>query len=196
MQQNLGFSPLTTGVAFLPMTALIFLVAPTVQTTVLPRVGARPIIMTGMALGAVAMLAFFAQLTPSSTYVGHVLPGLIIIGIGMPCIFAPAFGTATLGVDRYEAGVASAMVNTCQQVGGAVGTAVLSTIFANAASSYVSSHARTPGLAASAAVHGYTTAFYCAAILFAIGFLVAAFVLPRRIQPQRQPVGEPAAEMT
>jgi EmrB/QacA subfamily drug resistance transporter len=195
MQQNLGFSPLKTGVAFLPMTALIFLVAPTVQTTVLPRVGARPIIMTGMALGAVAMLAFFAQLTPSSTYVGHVLPGLIIIGIGMPCIFAPAFGTATLGVDRYEAGVASAMVNTCQQVGGAVGTAVLSTIFANAASSYASSHARTPGLAASAAVHGYTTAFYCAAILFAIGFLVAAFVLPRRIQPQRQPVGEPAAEM-
>ena len=121
--------------------------APTVQTQVLPRVGARPIIMTGMALGAVAMLAFFAQLTPSSTYVSHVLPGLLIMGIGMPCIFAPSFGTATLGVDRYEAGVASAMVNTSQQVGGAVGTAVLSTIFATAASSYASSHARSPGLA-------------------------------------------------
>ena len=195
MQQNLGFSPLKTGVAFLPMTALIFLVAPTVQTLVLPRVGARPIIMTGMALGAVAMVAFFAQLTPSSTYLGHVLPGLLIIGVGMPCIFAPAFGTATLGVDRYEAGVASAMVNTSQQVGGAVGTAVLSTIFANAASSYASSHARSPGLAASAAVHGYTTAFYCAAILFAIGFLVAALVLPRRIQLQQQPAGQPAAEL-
>ena len=144
MQQNLGYSPLKTGVAFLPMTALIFLVAPTVQTKVLPRVGVRPIILTGMALGAVAMVAFFAQLTPSSSYAGHVLPGLIIIGIGMPCIFAPSFATATLGVDRYEAGVASAMVNTCQQVGGAVGTALLSTIFASAAASYASSHRAQP----------------------------------------------------
>jgi hypothetical protein len=72
---------------------------------------------------------------------------------------------------------------------------VLSTIFATAASSYASSHARSPELAASAEVHGYTTAFYGAAIMFAIGFLVAALVLPRRIQPQRQAVGEPAAEM-
>jgi EmrB/QacA subfamily drug resistance transporter len=194
MQQNLGYSPLETGVGFLPMTALIFLVAPTVQTQVLPRVGARPIIMTGMALGAVAMLAFFAQLTPSSSYVSHVLPGLIIIGLGMPCVFAPSFATATLGVDRHEAGVASAMVNTCQQVGGAVGTAVLSTIFATAASNYASSHSLGPGAAAAAQVHGYTTAFYCATVLFAIGFVVAALVLPRRIQPQQQP-GEAAVEM-
>jgi len=92
-------------------------------------------------------------------------------------------------------GIASAVVNTCQQVGGAVGTAVLSTIFATAASSYASSHAPSPGLAASAAVHGYTTAFYCATILFAIGFLVAALVLPRRIQPQQQLGGEPAADI-
>ena len=196
MQQNLGYSPLKTGVAFLPMTGLIFIVAPTVQTKVLPRFGVRPIILTGMALGAVAMLAFFAQLTPTSTYAGHVLPGLILIGIGMPCIFAPSFATATLGVDRYEAGVASAMVNTCQQVGGAVGTALLSTIFATAASNYASSHAPGPGLAASAEVHGYTMAFYFAAILFGIGFLVAALVLPRRIKPQQQqqPAGEPAPE--
>jgi EmrB/QacA subfamily drug resistance transporter len=195
MQQNLGYSPLKTGVAFLPMTAMIFLVAPTVQTQVLPRVGARAIIMTGMTLGAVGMLAFFAQLTPSSTYAADVLPGLIILGVGMPCIFAPSFATATLGVARYEAGVASAMVNTCQQVGGAVGTAVLSTIFANAAKSYASSHPRAPGLAASAAVHGYTTAFYVATIMFGIGLLVAAFVLPRHLKPQPSPAGEPAAEM-
>jgi EmrB/QacA subfamily drug resistance transporter len=193
MQQNLGYSPLKTGVAFLPMSALIFIMAPTIQTKVLPRVGVRPIILTGMALGAFAMLAFFAQLTPSSTYAGHVLPGLIIIGIGMPCIFAPSFATATLGVDRYEAGVASAMVNTCQQVGGAVGTAVLSTIFASAATSYATDHKGAPGLAASAQVHGYTTAFYVAAGMFAVGFLVALFVLPRRIQPQAQ-AARPAAE--
>ena len=194
MQQNLGYSPLKTGLAFLPMTALIFIVAPTVQTKVLPRFGVRPIILTGMALGAIAMLAFFAQLTPSSTYVANVLPGLLIVGVGMPCIFAPSFATATLGVDRYEAGVASAMVNTCQQVGGAVGTAVLSTIFATSASNYTSDHAGSAGLASAAEVHGYTTAFYVATVLFAIGFFVALFVLPGRIQPQHGPVGEPATE--
>lgn len=195
MQQNLGYSPLKTGVAFLPMTAMIFIVAPTVQTKVLPRFGARPIILTGMVLGAVSMLVFFAQLTPASTYAADVLPGLVILGIGMPCIFAPSFATATLGVERYEAGVASAMVNTCQQVGGAVGTAVLSTIFASAAENYASSHTPGPGLASAAAVHGYTTAFYVATGMFGIGFLVAAFILPRRLQPQPQPAAEPVAEL-
>src|SRR3954468_20576939 len=96
-----------------------------------------------------------------------------------------------IGIDRYEAGVASAMVNTCQQVGGAVGTAVLSTIFATAASNYAASHRGTPGVDAAAAVHGYTSAFYVAAVLFIIGLLVASLLLPRRIQPERQPVGEP-----
>jgi EmrB/QacA subfamily drug resistance transporter len=196
MQQNLGYSPLKTGLAFLPMTAMIFVMAPTIQTKVLPRTGARPLILTGMTLGAISMLAFFAQLTPSSSYVTHVLPGLFILGLGMPCIFAPSFATATLGVTRFEAGVASAMVNTCQQVGGAVGTAVLSTIFASSASSYASSHAGTADLATTAEVHGYTTAFYVATIMFAIGFLVAAFVLPRRIGPQTAPsgAGTPATE--
>jgi EmrB/QacA subfamily drug resistance transporter len=195
MQQNLGYSPLKTGVAFLPMTAMIFLVAPTIQTKVLPRVGVKPIIMTGMALGAIAMLAFFAQLTPDSTYAAGVLPGLFIIGIGMPCIFAPSFATATLGVDRYESGVASAMVNTCQQVGGAVGTAVLSTIFASAAASYATDHRGAAGLTSAAQVHGYTTAFYVATGMFAVGFLVASLLLPGRIRPQQQQApARPAAE--
>jgi EmrB/QacA subfamily drug resistance transporter len=195
MQQNLGYSPLKTGLAFLPLSATIFVMAPTIQTKILPRFGAKPIIMTGMALGAFAMLAFFAQLTPSSSYVGHVLPGLLITGLGMPCIFAPSFATATLGVDRYEAGVASAMVNTCQQVGGGVGTAVLSTIFASSAASYVTDHARGgAGVAAAAEVHGYTTAFYVATVMFAVGFLVASLILPRRLQPQPQTAGRPATE--
>jgi len=194
MQQNLGYSPLKTGLAFLPMTALIFLVAPTVQTKVLPRFGVRPIILTGMGLGVIGMLAFFAQLSPDSTYVGGVLPGLVILGVGMPCIFAPSFATATLGVTRYEAGVASAMVNTCQQVGGAIGTAVLSTIFAHSAANYASSHEGAPGLASAAQVHGYSTAFYVATALFAVGFLVALLVLPGRIQPAAHVAAEPAAE--
>jgi hypothetical protein len=140
MQQNLGFSPLTTGLAFLPMTATVVVAATTVQTRVLPRTGAKPLVAGGMTLGIVAMI-LFTRLTPDSSYASHVVPGLIIIGLGMGCIFAPSFGTATLGVERHEAGIASAMVNTSQQVGGSVGVALLSTLFASAAASYASSHA-------------------------------------------------------
>ena len=192
MQQNLGYSPLKTGVAFLPMTAMIFIVAPTIQTKVLPRLGVRPIVMTGMALGLLSMLLFFTRLDASSTYLGTVLPGLVMIGIGMPCVFAPCFATATLGVDRQEAGVASAMVNTSQQIGGAVGTAVLSTIFAHASAGYIADHGRTATVASDAAIHGYAAAFTFAAVLFSIGFVIAAVILPRTIQPpQAQPAAEP-----
>jgi hypothetical protein len=98
----------------------------------------------------------------------------------MGCIFAPAFSTATLGVEGREAGVASAMVNTSQQVGGSVGTSLLSTIFASAVTSYAASHLRTPGLANAAAVHGYTTAFWWSVGIFALGFLLALVILPGR----------------
>ena len=178
LQQNLGYSPLKTGLAFLPMTAAIVLTSTTVQTKVLHRTGARPLVMSGMAAGVLAML-LFTQLTPNGAYVTHVLPGLMLTGVGMGCVFAPAFSTATLGVKNSDAGIASAMVNTSQQVGGSVGTALLSTIFASAASSFASAHAHTAGLASVASIHGYTTAFGWAAGLFAAGLLVAVFILPR-----------------
>jgi EmrB/QacA subfamily drug resistance transporter len=177
LQQNLGFTPLATGVAFLPMTAMIVTTATTVQTRVLARTGARPIVIAGMTLGIIAML-LFTRLTPHGTYLGEVLPPLLLTGIGMGCIFAPAFSTATLGVAPSEAGIASAMVNTSQQVGGSVGTALLSTIFASAAAGYATVHHGAAGLAGAAAIHGYTTAFDWAAGLFALGLLVALLVLP------------------
>jgi EmrB/QacA subfamily drug resistance transporter len=177
MQQNLGYSPLRTGLGFLPMTVMIVLTATTVQTRILPRTGAKPVVATGMTLGIAAML-LFTQLTPHAAYVTHVLPGLLLTGVGMGCIFAPAFSTATLGVQSHDAGVASAMVNTSQQVGGSVGTALLSTIFASAAAGFVSAHAKTAGLATAASVHGYTTAFEWAAALFGVGLLVALLILP------------------
>ena len=178
LQQNLGYSPLKTGLAFLPMTVMIVLTATTVQTRILHRTGARPLVMTGMTLGLIAMLVF-TQLSPHAAYITHVLPGLLLTGVGMGCIFAPAFSTATLGVKNSDAGIASAMVNTSQQVGGSVGTALLSTIFASSAASFVSGHAHTVGLASAASIHGYTTAFEWAAALFAAGLLVATLVLPR-----------------
>jgi EmrB/QacA subfamily drug resistance transporter len=190
MQQNLGFSPLKTGVAFLPMTATIIVTATSVQTKVLPRTGAKPLVCTGMTLAIIAMI-IFTRLTPHASYASHVLPGLLVIGVGMGCIFAPAFGTATLGVDRNEAGIASAMVNTSQQVGGSVGTALLSTIFASSAASFASSHLPRPGLQAAATVHGYTTAFWWAAGIFGVGLLVALLVLPPGIR-SAAPVVQPS----
>jgi EmrB/QacA subfamily drug resistance transporter len=177
LQQNLGFSPLKTGLAFLPMTGAIVVTSTTVQTQILPRVGAKRIVTVGMTLGLLAML-FFTRLKPGSGYAADVLPGLIVVGLGMGCIFAPAFGTATLGIDRTEAGVASAMVNTSQQVGGSVGTALLSTFFASAAASYAASHVGSAGLSNAASIHGYTTAFWWAAGIFALGLLVAVSILP------------------
>ncbi len=177
LQQNLGFSPLKTGVSFLPMTAMIVLTATTVQTRLLPRTGAKPLVMSGMSLGAVAMI-LFSRLTADGAYASHVLPGLLITGLGMGLIFAPAFSTATLGVRSGDAGIASAMVNTSQQVGGSVGTALLSTIFASAASSYAAIHVHAGGLAGAASIHGYTTAFEWAAALFGVGLLVALLILP------------------
>jgi EmrB/QacA subfamily drug resistance transporter len=178
LQQNLGYSPIVTGLAFLPMTAMIVVTATTVQTRVLHRTGARPLVMGGMTLGFIAML-LFTQLSPSGAYVTHVLPGLLLTGVGMGCVFAPAFSTATLGVKRSDSGIAAAMVNTSQQVGGSVGTALLSTIFASAAAGFASTHARSVDLASAASIHGYTVAFGWAAGLFAAGLLVAVLVLPR-----------------
>jgi sugar phosphate permease len=108
----------------------------------------------------------------------------------MGLIFAPCIGTATLGVGRQEAGIASAMLNTSQQVGGSVGTALLSTLFASAAS-YATHHPRSAGLANAAAVHGYTTAFCWAAGIFGVGLLVALLIFP---SPQSARHEAPRAE--
>ena len=95
------------------------------------------------------------------------------MGLGLGLVFAPAMSTATLGVDRADAGVASALVNTGQQIGGSIGTALLSTLAASAASGFASGRSASAELAQAAAVHGYTTAFLWSAAIFAIGGLVS-----------------------
>jgi len=177
MQQNLGFSPLETGVAFLPMSAAVALTATFVQTRLLPRTGAKPIVMAGMAL-ALTGTALLTRLSPHASYVGDVLPSLILVGLGMGSVFAPSVGTATLGVQRHEAGIASALLNTAQQVGGSVGTALLSTIFASVAAGYAATHAHLAHLATAAQVHGEATAFWWSTAIYALGLIAAAFVLP------------------
>jgi predicted MFS family arabinose efflux permease len=189
LQQTKGFSPTETGLAFLPMTAAIIATATSVNIRFLPRVGPRRLLVLGMSLGAIAMV-WFAQLTPSSSYAGHVLPGLLVLGVAMGNIFAPAFASATYGVEPQDSGVASAMVNTMQQVGGSIGVALLSSIFAGAVTSYAQSHAPSPTLAAQAAVHGYAVAFWIAAGVFAFGAVLVG-TLMRSVRVQA-PAGEPA----
>jgi EmrB/QacA subfamily drug resistance transporter len=177
MQQTLGFSPLKTGLAFLPMMAVLMPTGAIGQTRLVPRLGARRLVTLGMALGATAML-ILTRVSVDSSYATHVLPGLIVMGLGLGLIMAPTISTATFGVERRDAGVASAMVNTGQQIGGSIGTALLSTLASGAARSYGAAHRPAADLAAQAAVHGYTTAFTWSAAIFAAGALAGWLLLP------------------
>ena len=179
MQQNLGFSPLRTGAAFLPLTAVLVVTSVTAQTIVMPRTGPKPLVITGMTLGLVSMI-LLTRLSPVGAYAGDVLPALIILGAGVGCTIAPSIATATLDVEVHDTGVASAMVNTSQQIGGSVGLALLSTVSASAASAYAAGHGHLRELAAVAAVHGYTTAFTWGAGIFALGLLLALLILPSK----------------
>jgi MFS family permease len=149
----------------------------TVQNVLLKRVGPRPLMTTGLLLGAGAM-AWLAQLTPTASYSTHVLPALLVLGVGIGSTSPPAMFTATYNVPPADAGVASAMVNTMQQAGGAIGAAGLSTIFASAVSSYLHTHTPSPQLTSAAAVHGYTTAFWVAAAIFATGAILVGTLVP------------------
>lgn len=194
LQQVKGYNPLTTGLLFLPMVAAILLTSNLSSIVGLPRVGPRDLIAAGMLLGAGGM-AYLTQVTVTSSYVGTVLPALIILGLGFGMIFAPAINAATLGVAREDSGVASALVNTMQQVGGSIGTSALSTVALTAASSYLVAHHTSPLAPAIAATHGYTQAFAISAALLGAGFLLAMVLIPskRGLEQLRAPAAQPAA---
>ncbi len=190
LQENLGMSPVKSGLAFLPMVVGIVVSSTTANVKLLARVGARPLVPTGMALGALGML-YLTGLEAHSSYATDILPALVVMGVGFGLIFAPSIATATLGVDPADAGVASAMVNTSQQVGGSIGTALLSTLAVSATDSFAAGAVPTPQLMEQAAVHGYTTAFYWSAAIFAIGSVLAAVLLRSK---DEQVAVDPSAE--
>lgn len=176
LQQNLHFSPLAAGIAFLPMVACVMTAATTSTSLLLPRTGPKFLIAAGMAMGSAALF-WLSTLTVSSTYPGHVLPALLVIGLGMGTAIAPSINTATRAVRAEDAGVASATVNTMQQIGGSVGTALLASVAGAAASSYLSERPRGGAVVAEAAVHSYTTAFLWAAVIFLIGSVLCGTIL-------------------
>ncbi len=181
-----GFSPIITGVSFLPLTAGIVTASTSANVVLLPRTGPRPLVAAGMSFGAIGMF-LLARLTPGSGYAAGVLPSLLILGLGFGLIFAPAISSATYGVGGQDAGVASAMVNTMQQVGGSVGTALLSTVAASSTLSFARTHTGA-GVQVLAAVHGFTTAFIVSGSIFVVGAVLTAVLLPSGVlhQPDSQ----------
>jgi EmrB/QacA subfamily drug resistance transporter len=171
----LGFTPVRTGLAFLPMLATVMISATMAGSVLTPRIGPRPLVPVGALIAAGGML-FLTRLDLTSTYAADVLPGLLIIGLGMGLIFAPTQNAATSGVDPGDAGVASAMINTVQQIGGSIGTALLSSFAAGAASDYLAGKAATPLVQAQAALESYQTVFWWSCGLFLLCALVSALM--------------------
>lgn len=171
LQVVLGYSPITAGFAFLPFSAGI-IVGAGIASQLLPRVGPKPLMVPGLLAGA-GGLAFLSLLEADSNYWTHVLPAMLVISLGMAFTFIPVSTTALHGIGKHDAGVGSALLNTSQQVGGAVGTALLNTVAVAATTAYLAANAASGQAALPAALtEGYTRAF-----LVGAGFLVAAAIV-------------------
>jgi EmrB/QacA subfamily drug resistance transporter len=177
LQLILRYSPVITGLAFLPMIAALIVTSTAVSAVLLPRVGSRILIPAGLLVAAAGLVILAAHLGVHASYPSTILPALVVIGLGLGLVFACAINTATYGAAREDAGVASAMVNTNQQVGGSIGTALLNTIAASAFSSYLLAHGQSPAAQVGAAVHSYIVAFWVSAGIFAGSAIVCGFVL-------------------
>lgn len=176
LQVILGYSPLKSGVAFLPFTAGIIVFAG-IASQLLPKIGPKPLMIPGLFMGSIGLF-LLSRITPTTAYATHVLPSLIIISSGMALVFIPLSTTSLHHVGSHDAGVASALVNTSQQIGGSLGTALLNTIAATAAASFVKSNAQLgKALPLFATTHGFTVAFKVGASLLLLGGIVLFFFI-------------------
>jgi len=177
LQLILGYSPVKTGLAFLPMIAALMASSTTSSGLLMPRLGPRILVPTGMVVAAGGLVILATQLGLTTSYLTAILPALLVVGLGLGLVFGCAMNTATYGAAPADAGVASAMVNTCQQVGGSIGTALLNTIAASALASYLITHGHGPLALAGAAVHSYVVAFWVSAGIFTGAAVVCGLVL-------------------
>ncbi|PTR31944.1 EmrB/QacA subfamily drug resistance transporter [Rhodococcus sp. OK519] len=183
-----GYSPVVAGVAFLPMVVGMMIGATQIGARLVIKVPPRRLMTPGFLVAAIG-LAILAQMKVDSPYAAVVLPGLFLIGLGLGTAFMPAMNLATNGVEPRDAGVASAMVNTSQQVGGAIGTALLNTIATSATAAYMTAHAQeatTPEsgtlLGLEGMVHGFSVGIWLGAgmlvLAAAISFVLINFGRP------------------
>ncbi|MER5181864.1 MFS transporter [Streptomyces sp. NPDC002896] len=189
-----GYSPVKTGFAFLPMIVGMITGSTQIGARLMTRVAPRLLMGPGFLVAAVGML-LLTQMEIGSSYVGLLLPAQLLLGLGMGTAFMPAMSLATLGVEPRDAGVASAMVNTSQQVGGAIGTALLNTIAASATTAYVKDHIATAAskpqqqlVQLQGMVHGYTNAIW-----FAVGILAVSAVIALTFINTGRPGATPAS---
>jgi len=199
MQVTLGYSPVVSGLAFLPMVVCIAASANVSNILLLPRIGPKPLIVLGALLLAGAQF-WFTRIGLRGDYVGGLLGPFMLTGCGMGFMFSTCMNTGTYGVAPQDAGVASASVNTGQQLGGSIGTALLNTIFANAVASYLVAHARgfsgpRQVLQSLALVHGYQTAFWWCTGLFLAAAVIGGTLMRRGALYARQGAPEQQAEV-
>ncbi len=179
MQVILGYSAVKSGVALLPMVTVIGVMANLGNIKLMPRLGPKPLISLGLLFNAVG-LAWLTRIGVHSDYASALLGPLILTGFGSGLIFSAAANTGTFGVAPRDAGIASASINTGQQLGGAIGTALLNTIAASAFTSYLAGHAHgrpAPQLVQLSAIHSYTTVFWWCAGIFVAGAIICGALL-------------------
>jgi predicted MFS family arabinose efflux permease len=169
MQVVLRYTPLQAGLAFLPMTIASQAGSWLIASRLMPHVPPRALMAPGAVVAAAGM-ALLTQLHVDSAYLTSALPAEVLLGLGISCVMVPAFSTATYGVDPREAGVASATVNTAQQIGGSVGTAVLNTIAITATAGFV-------GPRVAALVHGFSVATGWGVVILLLGAVVAGILI-------------------
>ena len=176
LQVILGYTPLRSGFAFLPFTAGIIVFAG-IASQLLPKFGPRALMVPGLIAAGVGLL-LMTRITPDTSYTTHVLPSLLIMSSGMALVFIPLTSTSLHAVSSHDTGVASAMLNTSQQVGGSLGTALLNTIAATATTSYITANsALGERLPAFATTHGFVVAFRWSAVLLFVGAIVLYFFI-------------------
>jgi predicted MFS family arabinose efflux permease len=185
VQEILGYSPLRAGLAFLPVTAGIVVGAGIAQPLV-RRFGVRAVSVVGVLLAA-AGLTVLTQVPVNGTYAADLLPGLIPMSIGMGLVFVPITLMGTSGVEREDAGLASGLFNTAQQVGGSLGLAILSTVAASRTTNLLSSHSAT---VLAARVSGYQVAFATAAGMLVAGAIILMVALRKRDLKRLEPAIE------
>jgi EmrB/QacA subfamily drug resistance transporter len=187
MQGTLHYSAVKSGLAFLPFSVGV-VVGAALASNLLPRFGPRPLMVGGTAAAALGMY-LFTLITVEGSYVSHVLPAQIVMSVGIGVAFVALSSTALVGVRDHDAGVASALVNTTQQIGGSLGTALLNTIAATATTTYITAHGAAQ--TAEGLVHGYTVAF-----TWGLGALVLASILSLVLVTKQRPQAEVEGEET
>ncbi|GAA3533587.1 MFS transporter [Aeromicrobium panaciterrae] len=197
-QITMGYSPLKGGFAFLPFSVGVIATAGVVAN-IMPKIGPKPIMVPGLVIATIGML-MLTQVDTGTSYWGWVLPAELLMSIGMACVFITASSTALVGVSEHDAGVASALLNTSQQVGGSLGTALLNTLYAGAVTNFLadrigpnSDKAQIGQATSDGFVHGYHVAFFWGSMMLVVALIFAVLLINAKKDDIPNEAGVPAA---